>query len=285
MGLHLRARAIDDTQHASLADEHVVRLFGEHEARRAAQRIERALSEREQLVLAVAIGEEREHEKREPIGAGLVECTEQARLVCITAAALEQGLSLFAPVTAEVRVEQKDHRPEVPALFDVHLEQVTEIIHGWAGLPEQSLLLDACGFRVSLRDDQAPERVAMLAGHLLPHGLAVVVSTRDGSVLHGVGEEDSPAIVRHLHVVEVRPALRIDAGGGTQVHVVVRRAFGAHVFPPVDVVGLPGLERALQLLVVREVDVIRDLVVVDDLTHGCLDQVRRKSNSARSGLP
>jgi hypothetical protein len=41
----------------------------------------------------------------------------------------------------------------------------------WAGEPEQALLLDAGRLGVALRDDEAAERVAVLARDLLPHGL------------------------------------------------------------------------------------------------------------------
>ena len=73
-------------------------------------------------------------------------------------------------------------------------------------------------------------------------------------------QEDAPAVVAHLHVVEVGPALRVDADGGAQVDVVVGRALGADVVPPVDEVRLPLLERALQRAVLGEVDVVRDLL-------------------------
>ena len=51
-----------------LADEHVVRFFGQHEAAGARQRVEARLRQRMQLHLAVAVGEEGEHEKGEPVG-------------------------------------------------------------------------------------------------------------------------------------------------------------------------------------------------------------------------
>jgi hypothetical protein len=64
--LHRLAGALDDALHASLADEHVVCFLGEHEPTRARQRIEAALGERGELVLAVAVREHREHEERQP---------------------------------------------------------------------------------------------------------------------------------------------------------------------------------------------------------------------------
>jgi hypothetical protein len=102
---------------------------------------------------------------------GRVEGAEDARLVGVAAAALEQGLGLLAAVATEVRVQQVDHRPQVAALLHVDLEEVAEVVQAGAGLAEQALLLDAGRLGVALGDDQAAERVAVLAGHLLPHGL------------------------------------------------------------------------------------------------------------------
>ena len=78
----------DDALDAGLADEHVVRLLGEHEAGGARERVEAALGQREQLVLAVAVGEHREHEEGEPVVDRLVERAEDARLVGVAGAAL-----------------------------------------------------------------------------------------------------------------------------------------------------------------------------------------------------
>jgi hypothetical protein len=79
-GLHHRvAGALDRAAHARLADEHVVRLFREHEAAGARERIEARLREAFQLHLAVTVGEEREHEEREPVRGRLVEGAEHAR--------------------------------------------------------------------------------------------------------------------------------------------------------------------------------------------------------------
>ena len=54
---------------AGLADEHVMRFLGQHEAARARERIEARLGKRAELILAVAVGEEREHEERQPVAA------------------------------------------------------------------------------------------------------------------------------------------------------------------------------------------------------------------------
>jgi hypothetical protein len=107
-------------------------------------------------------------------------------------------------------------------------------------------------------------RVAVLARDLLPHGLAHLVAEADGAVGHRVREEDPPAVLGHLHVVEVRPARLVDADRRAQEDVVLLEALRAHVPPPLDEVGLPLLQGPLELLVRREVDVVRDARVVDD---------------------
>ena len=61
--LHRLAGALDDARHAGLADEHVVRFLGQHEAAGARQRVEAGLRQRRELHLAVAVGEEGEHEE------------------------------------------------------------------------------------------------------------------------------------------------------------------------------------------------------------------------------
>jgi len=62
--------ALDDAADAGLADEHVMGFFGQHELARSRERIEGALGEGEQLIFAVAVGEHREHEEREPVAMG-----------------------------------------------------------------------------------------------------------------------------------------------------------------------------------------------------------------------
>ena len=189
------------------ADEHVVRLLLEHELAGARQRVERRLLQRAQLVLPVAVGEVGEHEERQPVGRLLVERAEDARGVEVAGVALQQRLGLLAPGAPEVGVQQVDHRPEVPALFDVHLEQVAQVVERRRGLAEAALLLDRRGLGVALDDDQALQVGAVLAGHLLPDGLALLLAERDAPVGVALGEEHAPPVVLHDHVVEVRPAL------------------------------------------------------------------------------
>ncbi len=68
-----------DPVDAGRADEHVVRLFLEHELTRPRQRVEGALLECAELVLAVPVGEVGEHVERQPVRGRLVEGTEDPR--------------------------------------------------------------------------------------------------------------------------------------------------------------------------------------------------------------
>ena len=147
------------------------------------------------------------------------------------------------------------------ALFDVHLKKIPEVVERRAGFAQLALLLDRRGLGVALRDDDAAQAVAELAGHLLIDRLAVVVAEAHGRARIGGLEEDAPAVVGHLHVVEVRPAVRLDADRRAQVNVLLLEAVGTHLAPPVEVVGQPLFQRALEPLVFRQVDVVRDALV------------------------
>jgi len=95
-----------------------------------------------------------------------------------------------------------------------------------------------------------------------------VVAERDPPIGFGIGEEHTPAVVGHLHVAEVGPALLADGDRRAQVHVVVLEGDGAEVLPPLDELRLPRLECALQATVVGETDVVRDLGVDVNDRHG-----------------
>ena len=159
-------------------------------------------------------------------------------------------------------MQQIDHRPQVTALFDVHLKQVAQVVQRRRGVAEQALLLDGGGLGVALRDDDAAEHVAELARHLVPHRLARRSRrSRSSCRPRGGVEKDAPAIIGHLHVIEVRPAVGIDRYRRAQINIFFLISLGADLLPPIEIVGQPLLERALQPLVRREVDVVRDLVV------------------------
>ena len=124
---HQLACALDDAPHSGLADEHVVRFFGQHEAAGARQRVEPALAETRQLVLAIAVGEEREHEVREPVRRALVEGAQDPGFVAIPRATLEERLRFLSTVTAEVGLEQIDHRPEAVSYTHLTLPTIYSV--------------------------------------------------------------------------------------------------------------------------------------------------------------
>ena len=221
--------------------------------------MKRHVRESVELELAVAVRERREHEEAEPVFDRVVERREDARLVGVARAAQQKVLRLLASVAAEVRVKEIDHRPEVASLLDVDLEEVAQVVERRRGLSEETLLLDRRRLGVALRDDHPPESVAVLAGDLVPDGLPEVVAERDRPVRLLVGEEDAPAVLGHADVSELRPALAVHADRGAQVDVVGLEPLGAHLHPPVDELRLPALERAQELAVVGEVDVVGDL--------------------------
>src|SRR6059036_3623732 len=260
----------EEAHHMFVGESGVGRLFGQHEPTGTRQRVETALGEARELVLAVAVREVREHEVGDPVGRLLVEGAQDARLVRVARAPLEQPLRLLTAVPAEVGVEEVDHRPEVPALLDVDLEEVAQIIERGACAPEVALLLDGGRLGVALRDDEPPQHAAVLARDVLPHGPPLVVAEGNGARRLRLGEEDSPAIVGHLEVTELRPALRIHAHRGAQVDVVRLRAVRTHVPPPLEELRLPLLQGALQAAVLAQVDVVRDPLRVVDAGHHTL---------------
>ena len=262
--VHHLAGALDDAAHPGLADEHVVAFLGQHELTGPGQRVEAGFGERGELVLAVAVGEVGEHEERQPVRRLLVERAEDAGLVGIAGMALQHGFRLLAPVAAEVGVQQIHHRPEVPALLDIDLEDVAQVVERGAGEAEHALLLDRGGLGIALRHDQAAQRRAVLARHLLPDVLAPVLA--EGDLLVGLFrvDEDAPAVIRHLDEAVMRPAVGLDADRGAEVDVEIPGPLGAELVPPVEEPGLPGFQRALEAPVVGEVDIVGDpLVVVD----------------------
>ena len=197
-GLHRLAGSLHHAADAGLADEHVVRFFGQHEAAGARQRIEAGLRQRVQLHLAVAVGEVGEHEERQPVRRRLVEGAEHARRIGIARAAAQQLVGLLAAVAAEIFLQQIDHRPEMAAFLDIDLEQIAQVVERGRGLAEMALLFDRGRLGVALDHDQAAQRGAMFARHFLPGRLAVMLAERDDAVFLLRRQQDAPAVIRHL---------------------------------------------------------------------------------------
>ena len=181
--LHRLAGALDGAADAGLADEHVVRFLGEHEAAGARQRIEAGLRQAFELHLAVAVGEEREHVERQPVRRRFVEGAEHARLVGVAGAALQQLGRFLAAVAAEILLQDVDHRPQVAAFLDVDLKDVAQVVERRRGLAEVALLLDRRRLGVALDDDEAAQHGAIFARHVLPGRLAVVAPERNLAAL------------------------------------------------------------------------------------------------------
>src|SRR4029079_3463571 len=251
----------DYPRDAGFADEHVVRLFGEHESRRARQRIERALRERQQLRLAVAVGEHREHEEIQPVLDRFVEGVENAWLIAIPALASQKFLCLVAAVPAEIRMQQIHHRPQMTAFLDVHLKQVSEIVQTRAPLAEPALLLDARRLSIALSHDEAAKLIAEFAGPFLPDRLAGQGAESDAPVVNRIGQKDAPPVFWKLHVLEVRPSGWIDAHRRPNVDlVVVLEPLRPHVLPPLDVLRLPVFKRALETFITGKPNVVGDFL-------------------------
>jgi hypothetical protein len=114
----------------------------------------------------------------------------------------------------------------------------------------------------------------MLARHLLPGRLAIMLTEGNDAIFLLRRKENAPAIIRHLHIVELGPAARIDRIGRAQVHQRLLEALGPHVVPPVDIAGVPAFEGFEHLAVRREIHVVRNLGGVVDVhdvhVHGAL---------------
>ena len=262
--LHRLAGALHHAGNAGLAHEHMVGFLGQHKAAGARKRIEARLRQRLELHLAVAVGEISEHEERQPVRRLLIEGAEHARRVGIARAALQQRFRFLAAVGAEIFLQQIDHGPEVTALFDVDLEQIAHVVERGRGLAEVTLLLDRGRLGVALDDHQAAQHGAVFAGHFLPGVLAFVHAEGDLAALVLRGQQHAPAVFRHLHVVEFGPALGIDADRGAQIDQRFLEALRPHVVPPVEVAGVPLLQRALDARVLPERDVVGDQAVIVD---------------------
>src|SRR6185437_7199204 len=173
-------------------------------------------------------------------------------------------LRLLAPVAAEIGVQEIDHRPEMTAFLDIDLEEVAQVVERGAAMAQEALLLDRGGLGVARRDDEAAQRRAMLARHLLPGGLAELVAEADAPVGRGLGEENAPAIIGHAQRAIARPALGIDRRRGAQIDIGAEEIARPHAAPPIEEARLPMLERPLQRAILREIDVVRNALLIVD---------------------
>src|SRR5579863_4160755 len=103
-------------------------------------------------------------------------------------------------------------------LLDIDLKQVAQVVERRRGLAEMTLLFDGGGLGVALNHDQTAQHGAILARHFLPSRLAKMLAERNDAVFLLRSKQDAPAIFRHLDIVELGPAARIDRIGGAQVN-------------------------------------------------------------------
>src|SRR5262249_57977689 len=132
-------------------------------------------------------------------------------------AALQWLLGLLTPVGTEIFLQDIDHGPQMPSLLDIDLKRVAHVVERGRGLAEMALLLDRGGLGVALDDDETAQHGAVFAWHLLPGGVAVVLAERNRAALLVRRQQDAPAIVRHLHVIQLGPALWIDRHPRAQI--------------------------------------------------------------------
>ena len=156
-------------------------------------------------------------------------------------------------------MQQIHHGPKMASFFDVYLKNVPQVVQGRAGKPQHLLLLDRGRLRIALRHDDAPQCRAIFSRHFLPRRLAFVRPKIYLPVFIARLQENSPAVLRHFHVIELRPTVRLHTDSRAQVNVVVAALGGSHVVPPAQKRGLPVLQRALQDAVAPQVHVIGNL--------------------------
>ena len=137
----------------------------------------------------------------------------------------------------------------MPTLLDIDLKQVAHVVERRSGETEESLLLDRARLGVALNDDQPLQHGAIFARHFLPGRFADMFAARDSAVLGFRRKQNAPAIFRHLHIVELRPALRINRHSSAQIDHRFLEILRDEIVPPVDVTGVPFLQRLLDPLV------------------------------------
>src|SRR5262249_35282688 len=125
----------------------------------------------------------------------------------------------FPAIPPEITMKQIHHRPQMPALFHIDLKQIAEIVEGRACSPQEPLLLDRSGLRIALRHNNAPQSRPMFSRDFLPCGLSLAVPEIHLSVFIPRCQENSPAVLRHPHVSEIRPAVAVHTDRGPKIYL------------------------------------------------------------------
>src|ERR1700694_2937872 len=151
------------------------------------------------------------------------------------------------------------------AFLDLDLEQIAQIVERGRGLAEMALLLDGRRLGIALDHDQPAQHGAMLARDFLPGRLAKMLAERNDAVFLLRRQQDAPAIIRHLDIVELGPAARVDGAGGAQINQRLLETSRPHVAPPVHVAGMPAFQRLEHLPILAEIHVVGNLGRVIDI--------------------
>ena len=202
--------------------------------------------------------------------AGHEEAARCRERVEVPRSSLEQLFGLFAPVPSEVRVQQVDHGPQVPALLDVDLEQIAAVVQAGGTGAQQALLLDARPG--SNPDVDARKLVAAVAAELdlkpyvlpcieeggsvdSPRGWVLPLDRDNGEWVSDLWpfSREAPVVLApghspvglrlplgELHPQNLRRALTVEVTEG-----------GLHLFvPPLDFEGFSALVRVIERSVV-----------------------------------
>ena len=257
--------ALNHPHNPAFPHEHMVRLFREHKAAGAGQRVEARFRQRRQLILAVAVGEIGKHQIRQPVGSRFVERPQDTRPVGIARMPLQHRLRFLPPIAPEISVQQIHHRPQMPPFLHIYLKQIPQVIQRRAGKPQSPLLLHRRRFGVALGYNQPPQRRPILPRHFLPHRRPQVVAKGYNPFRFRFCQENPPAVFRHLDKPEIGPPIGFNAYRSPQINIEIRRPIRPHFPPPFHIIGLPRLQSALQTPVIGQPHIVGDSIRIVDV--------------------
>src|SRR5215813_6918534 len=121
----------------------------------------------------------------------------------------------------------------------------------------------------------------MFPRHLLPHRLPEIIPKPDSPVRSRLRQENSPAVLRHLHVIERRPTLRVHRNCSAQINFRRVEVARSQPMPPVQEFWLPMFQCPLQRSVRTQIHIVRNPVLVVRLHR----YTRSQSNFAFDPFP
>src|SRR4029079_15286263 len=101
--------------------------------------------------------------------------------------------------------------------------------------------------------------------HFLPGVLAFVHAEIDFPAFHLGRQQHAPTVFWHANVIELGPALRVNADCSTEINQRLLKAFGPHIVPPVEIAGMPFFKSALDAYILPEGDIVWNHAVIVDL--------------------